>query len=103
MITQQGLKNEDVFALISEDRTQVSIHIGIPECEKFTIIKSYTSSEEYKASIQNDIDAFVASHANTTFTIDATEEEVAEEAVVNDSWSAIFNDAKEGVKSKFWK
>lgn len=103
MITQKGLKKEDVFVLISEDKFRASIHIGIPECEKFTVVKEYTSPEEYASSIQSDIDAFIAAHAKTTFTIDATEEEKAEEVVVNDSWSAIFNDAKDGVKSKFWK
>lgn len=101
MITQKGLKQDDVFALISEDKLQVSIHVGIPECEKFTVVKSYSTTEEYQKNIQQDIDEFIASHARTTFTISATEEEQAEETVVNDSWSAIFKDAKDGVKSKF--
>lgn len=101
MITQKGLKTQDVFALISETMTEVSIHIGIPECEKFTVVKSYSSREEYEAEIQRDIDSFIASHTHTLFTIDATEEEKVEEQVVNDSWGAIFNDAKDGVKSKF--
>jgi hypothetical protein len=101
MITKKGLDNEDVFALISEDKRQVSIHVGIPECEKFTVIKNYSSVDEYHERIQDDIEDFIISHRNTTFTIAASEEEVTEEEVVNDSWGAIFNDAKDGLKSKF--
>jgi len=101
MITQKGLKQEDVFALISEDMLQASIHIGIPECEKFAVVKIYRTTEEYNQKIQQDIDDFISSHAGTTFTISATEEEKVEETVVNDSWSAIFNDAKDGVRAKF--
>lgn len=101
MITQKGLTAKDIFALISEDGTEVSINIRFAECEKFTMVKNYPSRAECNAQVQGDIDAFMASHKNTTFTVSATEEEVLEEAVVNDSWGAIFNDAKDGLKSRF--
>lgn len=99
MITQKGLNATDVFSIISETGVDVSIHVGIPECEKFTVMKNYTSIAERDANIQSDVDAFIASHAGTTFTVYAAPEE--KEEVVNDSWSAIFNDAKQNIKNKF--
>lgn len=99
MITQKGLKETDVFSLISETGMEVSIHIGIPECEKFTVTKQYASVTERDSNIQSDIDAFIASHTGTTFTVYASPEE--QEEVVNDSWGAIFNDAKQNVKTRF--
>lgn len=99
MITQKGLKATDVFSIIAETGTDISIHIGIPECEKFTVTKKYSSIAERDANIQSDIDTFIASHAGTTFTVHAAPEE--KEDVVNDSWGAIFNDAKQNVKTHF--
>lgn len=99
MITQKGLKETDVFSIISETGTEVSFYIGIPECEKFTVSKTYDSIAERDQKIQQDVDDFIASHAGTTFTVQASPEEA--DNVVNDSWSAIFNDAKENVKTKF--
>lgn len=99
MITQKGLKDTDVFSIISETGLIVSIHVGIPECEKFTVVKEYSSVAEREANIQSDINAFIASHTSTTFTVYAAPEE--KEEVVNDSWGSIFNDAKENVKTRF--
>lgn len=99
MITQKGLKVEDVFALISEDGTEASFNIAIPECEKFSVTKVYSSAEECIRKIADDTQTFINSHSKTTFTVHSDEDE--KEEVVNDSWGAIFNDAKDGVKSRF--
>lgn len=99
MITQKGLKKENVFALISEDGLEVTFYVGIPECEKFAKTHSYSSVTECYRSFDRDVTAFIKSHASTTFTIHAEESE--KEEVINDSWSSIFNDAKDGVKTRF--
>ncbi|MBC9706053.1 MAG: hypothetical protein H9W81_13975 [Enterococcus sp.] len=99
MITQKGLLPTDVFSIICEGGKDITIHIAIPECEKFTVSKSYASITERDEHIQADIESFIASHTGTTFTVYAAPDE--QEEVVNDSWSAIFNDAKANVKTRF--
>lgn len=101
MITRKGLTNDDVFALFSEDGREVSLFIGIPDCEKFSISKTYATSNEALRDVESYIKEFIDSHKSTLFTlavdIDIMTGEPTEEPV-NDSWKSIFEDAKTGVQ-----
>lgn len=100
MITQKGLKDSDIFVLLSEGKTEATFNVGFEGCEKFSVTKKYTSEEDYLQKFSADYLDFKDSLASTVFTVSADEDE--KELTVNDSWGSIFNDAVSSVKGKLF-
>jgi hypothetical protein len=101
MITQKGLKDSDVFVIISENKTEATFNVGIPDCEKFEVVKKYASEQEYLANFTADLMEYKENLASTVFTISADDDE--KDLVVNDSWGSIFSDALGSVKTKLFQ
>lgn len=101
MITQKGLKDEDIITIIDENRTGVTFSVGFEDCEKFTVSKQYASEAEYQAKFDADYNEFKENLETTVFTVSADEDEKA--LAVNDSWGSIFNDAMSSVKTKLFR
>lgn len=101
MITQKGLKDGDIFAILNETKTEVTFNVGFEDCEKFSVTKKYASAEECRENFTRDLTEFQESLASTIFTVSADEDE--KELAVNDSWGSIFNDAFSSVKTKLFR
>lgn len=101
MITQKGLKESDVFVLISENRKEATFNVSFPDCEKFEQVKHYSSPSECEANLEKDVQEYRDNLASTVFTVSADEEE--KELAVNDSWGSIFSDAVSSVKTKLFR
>lgn len=101
MITQKGLKDEDIITIIDEDRRGVTFSVGFEDCEKFAVSKRYASAAEYQEKVDADYNEFKDNLDTTIFTVSADEDE--KELAVNDSWGSIFNDAMSSVKTKLFQ
>lgn len=101
MITQKGLKDADIFVLLNESKTEATFNVGFPDCEKFSMTKTYSSKNDYLKNFSSDYLEFKDSLASTVFTVSADEDE--KELAVNDSWGSIFNDAVSSVKTKLFR
>lgn len=100
MKKQKGLSTNDIVAIVSDDYRCLTLSVGLEGCEQYTVSKEYTGEQEYLANVDGDIRDYQQSLAHTVFTVeDATAEELA---VVNDSWGAIWKDAKTELKSKIF-
>lgn len=100
MKTQKGLSLDDIVAIASEDYHCLTLSVSIPGYEEHTLTKEYSGKEEYLRKIDADIRDFQKSLAHTNFTVE--DSDVEEPAVVNDSWGAIWKDAKTELKSKIF-
>lgn len=100
MKKQKGLAVEDIVAIIAEDYGSLTLSVGLPGHEQYTVTKEYSGKQDYLANIEQDIRDYQQSLDRTIFMVDDANAE--EQAVVNDSWGAIWKDAKTEVKSKFF-
>lgn len=101
MITQKGLKDEDIVTIISENKTEATFSVGFEDCEKFSVTKKYASEKECRDKFNEDFNEFKDNLSSTIFTVSADEDEKA--LAVNDSWGSIFNDAVSSVKTKLFR
>jgi hypothetical protein len=100
MIKQKGLAIDDIVAIASDDYHCLTLSVGFPGCEKYTVSKKYSDKQDYLSNVENDISDYQKSLARTLFEVeDSNREEVA---VVNDSWGAIWKDAKMELKYKIF-
>jgi hypothetical protein len=100
MKKQTGLAVEDIVAIVADDYRSLTLSVGIPGHEQYAVTKQYSDKQDYLANIEQDIRDYQQSLARTTFMVDEANSE--DLAVVNDSWGAIWKDAKTEVKSKFF-
>jgi hypothetical protein len=104
MITQKGLKDEDIVVIMNAEQTEATFNVSFPDCDKFAEFKRYASAEECNAKFQEDFQAYKNSLASTVFTVSMDEEdEENNEVAINDSWGSIFNDALSSVKTKLFR
>jgi hypothetical protein len=100
MKNQKGLSIDDIVAIASEDYRCLTLSVGIQGCEKYTISKDYSSKQDYLNNVENDIDEYQKSLAHTVFMVEDTNAD--DSPIVNDSWGAIWKDAKSEIKSKIF-
>jgi hypothetical protein len=100
MKEQKGLALDDIVAIVSEDHRYLTLSVGFPGYENYTASKEYSGEQEYLLKIDDDIRNYQQSLARTTFMVEDSNTE--ELAVVNDSWGAIWKDAKTELKSKIF-
>lgn len=100
MKKQKGLAIEDIVVIISDDYRSLTLSVGIPGNEQYAVSKQYSDKQDYLDNIEQDIRDYQRSLDRTTFMVD--DENSEELAVVNDSWGAIWKDAKTELKSKIF-
>lgn len=100
MKKQKGLAIEDIVVIISDDYRSLALSVGIPGNEQYAVSKQYSDKQDYLDNIEQDIRDYQRSLDRTTFMVD--DENSEELAVVNDSWGAIWKDAKTELKSKIF-
>jgi hypothetical protein len=101
MNKQKGVAVEDIVAIASDDYHCLTLSVGFPGSEQYTISKNYSGKQDYLSNVEKDISDYQKSLAHTVFMVEdsAMEEEAV---VVNDSWGAIWKDAKMELKSKLF-
>ena len=100
MNKQKGVAIEDIVAIASDDYQCLTLSVGFPDCEQYTVTKTYSGKQEYLANVEQDIHEYQKSLERTVFTVENSD--VEEPTVVNDSWGAIWKDAKSELKSKIF-
>ena len=105
MITQRGLKPEDVVVIIGEHSLSATFNVGLPDCENYSELKHYASKEELNRKIRDDLQVYMDGLATTEFTVAKMEETLLPEPEepLNDSWGSLFNNISEDLKSKIFK
>lgn len=100
MKKQKGLLTNDIVAIVSDDYRCLTLSVGFKDCEQYTVTKEYSGKQDYLLKVDGDIKGYQQSLSHTVF---MTEEAATEElAVANDSWGAIWKDAKTEIKSKIF-
>lgn len=106
MITQKGLKSEDVVVIIGERSLNATFNVGFPECEEYSELKHYASKEELLKKISGDLAVYMERHAGTEFKVpfaSGADTLIPEpEEPLDDSWGSLFNDISADWKSKLF-
>lgn len=105
MITQKGLKPEDVVVIIGENSLSATFSVGFAESEKHSELKHYSSKEELNRKISDDLKTYMDGLATTEFTVAKAPETLLPEPEepLNDSWGSLFNDLSDEVKTKLFR
>ena len=95
---QKGVDLDDIVVLVADDYRYMTMSVGIPGCEQHTASKEYSGKDDYLLNSDKDIRDYQKSLARTVFAVE--DAPVDELAVQNDSWGAIWKDAKAEIKTK---
>lgn len=104
MVTQRGLKDEDIIVIMNAEKTEATFNVSFPGYDDLAEFKKYASTEEFNACFDADFQAYRDGFKAKKFTVSDDQGETDNEvAVPEDSWGSIFNDALSSVKSKLFR